>query len=95
MLVRFLKHLATPSGSYRRGIEHEIPDAKADNYLRAGLVERVTSPNMEGEDGENELIGETDPSSDDVEELEFATLHAPETAVTRGGRKNGGRKKTK
>jgi hypothetical protein len=40
MRVHILKAFATASGSWAAGMRCEIPDADAERYIRAGLVER-------------------------------------------------------
>ena len=46
MRVHILKAFATISGSWSAGMRCEIPDADAERYIRAGLVER-DEPAME------------------------------------------------
>lgn len=40
MRVHILKAFATIGGSWSAGMRCEIPDADAERYIRAGLVER-------------------------------------------------------
>ena len=40
MRVHILQAFATISGSWSAGMRCEIPDADAERYIRAGLVER-------------------------------------------------------
>lgn len=81
MQVRFLKHFATESATYRREEVCELPDAVAERYIGAGLVEPIS---FEDPDAAADLIAETDPAREDFAELQGETI--PASAETVGPR---------
>lgn len=81
MRVRFLKHYATETTSFRTGEHYVLPMPRAEGLIRAGIAIAAPLPDIEDE-------MEEQPEAAIAEPPKNATAEAPETASRRkGGRR--------